>query len=126
MNKNLIFLVDDDVFYLELLKSYLIKYQHPIELYSNGSDCVDNLYKTPTIIILDFNFNDPSSPYPDGSKIFLEIKKRSPKTKVIILSNQESGDTVLQLMQIGIKDYIEKNENVFKKLDQIFESMNIY
>ena len=122
MNKKLIFLVDDDVFYLELLKNYFIKKGYFIESYTNGSDCIDNLSKSPDVIILDFNLNNPESPYPDGSKVFIEIKKRTPLAKVIILSNQDSGDIVFQLMQLGIKDYIEKNDAVFKSLDEILEN----
>ena len=125
MNKKIIFLVDDDLSYLEYLKIYLSKYDLNIEVYSKGSDCVNNLYKSPDVVILDFYLDDPNTLYPNGSVVFLELKKRSPATKVIILSNQDSGDIVFELMGQGIKNYIEKNEKVFDNLDEMLKSFEI-
>lgn len=117
-----IFIVGKDPVYLKLISDHLKKYNFNIEEFASGVECLNNLFKNPFIIILDFSLNEIRSSHLSGKEIFKKINGFNPAIKVIMVSNQDSGEIVLELIHAGLRDYIEKDENVFKNLDEIIES----
>jgi DNA-binding NarL/FixJ family response regulator len=61
----------------------------------------------------------------NGMEIFDKIKEFKPETPVIMLSNQEKGEVVLELARKGIDDYIIKDNNLLDNLniaiDELFK-----
>jgi two-component system OmpR family response regulator len=121
ISEKLVFIVDDDPLYRELLGAHLKKHDLKVQLYSSGTLCLENLYQQPDLILLDFNLNETGSAFPTGKEIFNHIKFTNPDIKVIMISNQDSGKVVLELIQSGVRDYIEKDSNVFKNLDVLIQ-----
>jgi DNA-binding NtrC family response regulator len=103
--KILIFMVEDNEVYA-LMLDQIIKEQYSYRLvsYTTGEECLTNLYLKPDIIILDF-----ALPGMSGLETLKEIKKRSPKTPVIVLSGQKDMKNTIEMFHEGAYDYIMKS-----------------
>ncbi|MEI8046811.1 MAG: sigma-54 dependent transcriptional regulator [Bacteroidota bacterium] len=112
MNTPLIFVVEDDAWYADLLE-YNIKMNpdYEVEKFSNAENCLLNLYKQPMAITLDY-----SMPGLSGQEALARINKASPSIPVIIISGQEDITTAIDLLKEGAYEYIVKNEDAPKRL----------
>ena len=113
MNKALkIFIVEDDKWYGELLE-YILKLnpEHEIEKFSSGKECIENLYKNPDIVTLDYSLDDMK-----GTEVLKEIKLYNPNTQVIIVSGQNDVGTAVSLLKQGAFDYIVKDDDAKDRL----------
>lgn len=102
-----IFLVEDDDFYGRLLKHHLsLNPDYEVELFKSGKEVLENLYKKPNVISLDYTLPDKS-----GAEVLREIKKQYPDIPVIIVSGQEDITTAVNLLKEGAYDYIVKDKD---------------
>ena len=116
---DLIFIVEDDQFYADVLKSYLkTKGYSNIEVYNSGVDAIQNLYKYPSLILLDYNLGDM-----EGKDVLLETVAFDPNIPVIFLSGQNSIQKAIGTLKVGAYDYIPKNDETFEKLSRIMISI---
>ncbi len=112
MNTSLIFVVEDDVWYAELLEYNLkMNPDYRVEMFSNAEECLQNLYKRPMAITLDY-----SLPGLSGRDALARINKTNPSIPVIIISGQEDITTAIDLLKEGAYEYIVKNEDAPKRL----------
>ena len=112
--KNLpkIFIVEDDVFYANLLKKEIIKNRlGNVETYHTGEDFIDNLYKNPDVVLLDHNLGNMN-----GVDVLKKIKSISPKIQVIFLSAQEKMHVAITSLKFGAFDYVEKNNTALNRV----------
>ena len=117
---SLIFIVEDDQFYADVLKSYLeTKGYSNIEVYNSGEDAIQNLYKYPSLILLDYNLDDM-----EGKEVLLETVAFDPNIPVIFLSGQNSIQKAIGTLKVGAYDYIAKNDDSFEKLSRLIISIN--
>ena len=84
--------------------------------FSYGEECIKKLHLKPDIIILDYFFEKKHTRVMNGLEILTKIRDKNADIPVIILSGQESGNTVLELMKAGIEDYIVKGRDFTVKL----------
>ena len=102
-----IFLVEDDPWYGELLKYHLsLNPDFEVYLFASGKECLDNLYKQPDVICLDFGLPDTT-----GDKLFAKINLLNDSIPVIIISGQEDVGVAVDLLKAGVADYILKDDN---------------
>jgi DNA-binding NtrC family response regulator len=107
-----IFIVEDDAFYGSMLEYHLnLNPDYEVSRFENGKSFVDNLYKRPSVITLDYSLPDI-----DGETILKKIQKDHPEIPVIIISGQENITTAVQLLKLGAYDYIVKDENTKDRL----------
>lgn len=102
-----IFVVEDNDFYRELLKyniSLIPEYE--VTTFSNGKELLDNLYRQPSIVTLDFSLPDFN-----GDELLKRIKSQYPELPVIVISNQDDVKTAVDLLRAGAYDYITKDED---------------
>lgn len=110
-----IFIVEDDRIFAKLISHYLSSdSDYEVEIFTNGKDCLKNLYKNPSIISLDYNL-----PGMKGLEILKAVKKFNPELPVIIVSGQQDISTALELLKKGAYDYILKDENTKERLWKI-------
>ncbi len=114
--KPLIFVVDDDPMVLRLIKETLKDESAKVMSFSYGEECIENLHLGPDIIILDYIFVKKQSAVMNGLQVLTSIREEAGDIPVIILSGQESGNTVLELMKTGIEDYVIKDKDFTVKL----------
>ncbi len=114
-----IYLVEDDVFYADIVADLfeIKKYPRP-KIFLSAETMLDNLYKKPDIIILDINL-----PGMSGAEALKKIKEFDPDIYVIILSAQEDVVTAVNTLKHGAFDYIIKNDKAFVRLVKIMEKI---
>lgn len=102
-----IFLVDDDVFFGEMLKYHLqLNPDYEVFLFSTAKKCLAQLYINPDIICIDFGLPDIQ-----GDELFRQIKRAYPELPIIVISGQENISVAIDFLKQGAKDYIVKNEH---------------
>ncbi len=107
-----IFVVEDDLFYGELLKRHLaLNPDNEVHLFKTGKECLDKLYLKPDVVSLDYGLPDVS-----GDKVLKKIKEDYPELPVIIVSGQEDIQTAVGLLRGGAYDYFVKEADTKDRL----------
>ncbi|HYW94527.1 MAG TPA: response regulator [Bacteroidales bacterium] len=114
--KPLIFVVDDDPMVLRLIQETLSDEPVKVMSFNYGEELIEKLHLGPDLIILDYIFEKKNALVMNGLEILTRIRDKNEDLPVIILSGQESGNTVLELMKAGIEDYIIKGKDFTVKL----------
>jgi len=121
----LLFIVDDDPLYSKALENSISSKLPDIKIktFFTGEACLQQLKQKPDVVILDY-FLDSKIPYAwNGLNILKQIKMLNPKTKVIVLSSQNSLDVATKLTDTGSFDYISKSESSFGKINSELKSI---
>jgi DNA-binding NtrC family response regulator len=114
-----IFVVEDDPLYGEMLKHHLsLNPDNEVHLFKAGSECLKNLYKTPSLVSLDYSLPDMS-----GLEVMRQIKKENPEIPVVIVSGQEDISTAVALLREGAYDYFVKDDDVKDRLWNIIKKI---
>lgn len=107
-----IFVVEDDEWYNRLLVHNLsLNPDYVIESFSNGKDCLNNLDKNPDVVTLDYRLPDMQ-----GLEILKRIKAENEEIQVILISEQDEIDVVVELLKYGAYDYIVKSRDIRERL----------
>lgn len=107
-----IFLLEDDKWYNKFLSHHItLNPDNSVESFFTAADLLKNLYKNPSLIILDYSLPDDN-----GANILKKIKEYNPNLDVIIVSGQEDIATAVQLLKQGASDYIIKNDETKERL----------
>ncbi len=106
-NKLLIFIVEDDAWYGQILQYHLSKNpDYEVKVFTTGKECLDNLYQNPGLITIDFSLPDTQ-----GNKLFTKIREAKPNVPVIVISAQEKISTAVDLLKMGVSDYFVKDDH---------------
>jgi len=112
MNRLKIFIVEDDLFYGELLKRHLsLNPDNEVYLYKTGNECLANMHLKPDLISLDYGLPDIS-----GLEVMAKIKADYPDLPIIIVSGQEDVKTAIDLLKAGSYDYFVKDKDTKDRL----------
>lgn len=112
MNTFRIFIVEDDQWYADLLQKHLnLNPDYEVEKFANAKECLNNLYKSPSVITIDFSLPDIN-----GKELLKKIRSRLPEVPIIVISGQKDIDTAVDLIKDGAFDYIVKNEDTPNRL----------
>lgn len=107
-----IFVVEDDDWYREFLHYVLsLNPDHAVTAFSNGKEVLKNLHLHPDIITIDYHLPDTN-----GSTLLGLIKEQCPDADTLIISEQHSIDTVVELLKSGAVDYFVKSKDIRDKL----------
>ncbi len=107
-----IFVVEDDEWYNKLLVHNLsLNPDYEIESFVNGKDCLDNLYKKPDVITLDYRLPDMK-----GMEVLKRIKSENEDIQIILISGQNDIEVVVDLLKFGAYDYIVKSNEIKERL----------
>jgi DNA-binding NtrC family response regulator len=120
-----IFVVEDDPFYGEMLKYHIsLNPDYVVEKFENGKDCLNSLYKNPTVISLDYSLPDMS-----GLEVLRKVKEHNSEIPVIIVSGQEDVSTAVSLLKEGAYDYFVKDDEtkdrIWNALKNIREKLKL-
>lgn len=117
----LIFIVDDDTLYLMALEQSILNKLPSIKIktFLTGESCLQQMKLKPDIVILDYFLNSNVAYAWNGLTILKQIKKLNPKTKVIMVSAQDSLDIAVKCIDNGSFDYISKSESAFVKINNV-------
>jgi DNA-binding NtrC family response regulator len=112
VKNTLIFVVEDDQWYREYV-SYTMSLdpEHEVKQFETASQLIEQLNAYPDIITLDYSLPDMN-----GDELLDIIKKKSPGSEVIIISEQDKIDTAVNLLKAGAYDYFIKSKNIRDRL----------
>jgi len=107
-----IFVVEDNEWYNRLLVHNLsLNPDYEIESFTNGKECLNNLHKNPDVITLDYRLPDMQ-----GLEILKRIKAENEEIQVILISEQNEIEVVVDLLKYGAYDYIVKSNDIRERL----------
>ncbi|MCG6188773.1 sigma-54-dependent transcriptional regulator [Maribellus maritimus] len=107
-----IFVVEDDEWYNRLLVHNLsMNPDYEIESFSSGKECLNNLHKNPDVVTLDYRLPDMK-----GLEILKQIKSENEEIQVILISEQDEIEVVVELLKYGAYDYIVKSKDIRERL----------
>lgn len=106
-----LFLVEDNNFYRTFLEEALSAEPFLIESFTSGESFLENLYRMPTVVILDHRLKGIG-----GIDVLKQIKAFDPDIQVIVLSGQEDLEIAVNTLRYGAFDYLTKDENTLPRL----------
>ncbi len=120
MAKYKIALVEDDEWFSESIKYYLeLNEENEVSVFGSAEDFLKSSNKV-DVICVDYHL-----PGMHGDALVQEIKSRKPDLPIIVVSAQEDMQTTVDLLKLGIKDYIIKSEHskdlIWKAIEEVKE-----
>jgi two-component system response regulator AtoC len=107
-----IFVVEDDEWYSRLLVHTLsLNPDYEIQSFGNGKDCLSNLHQEPDVITLDYRLPDMK-----GIEVLQQIKEINEDIQIILISEQDDIEVVVNLLRLGAYDYIVKSKDIRERL----------
>ena len=110
-----IFVVDGDLFSLNLYKQHLINLGYTdVSTFHQASDCFHALPQRPDIIFLDHNIDTA-----DGVSSLKKIKRFNPDIYVIFIAGLDEVEAVVSSLKHGAFDFIVRGDNDVKTLENV-------
>jgi DNA-binding NtrC family response regulator len=107
-----IFVVEDNEWYNRLLVHNLsLNPDYEVVSFFNGADCLKQLHQNPDVITLDYRLPDMN-----GMEVLRKIRERNEDIQVILISEQEEIEVVVDLLKLGAYDYIVKSNDIRERL----------
>jgi DNA-binding NtrC family response regulator len=114
MDDRLIFFVDDEPMFINLLEyTFKCKDGFTTKSFNKGEDCVAQLHLNPALVVVDFflEINQMS-----GLDVVKAVKAWKPDVPVIMLSGNIDADAIADAKAIGVVDYIIKDGYFIDKI----------
>jgi two-component system response regulator AtoC len=107
-----IFVVEDSEWYNRLLVHTLsLNPDFEVKSFYNGKDFLNSLFESPDIVTLDYRLPDFT-----GLELLKRIREENNEVQVILISEQEDINTVVNLLKMGAYDYISKSDDIKDRL----------
>ena len=101
-----IYIVEDDPWYGEILDYHLsLNPDYKVTRFESGKDCLAKMHLKPDLVTIDFSLPDIT-----GDDLFKRIREISPQVPVIVISSQEEVAVAVNLLKMGVNDYLVKDE----------------
>ena len=114
-----IFVVEDDDWYNRLLiHSLSLNPEYEVHGFLTGKDCISHLCENPDLITLDYRLPDMT-----GLEVLQRVKKENERIQVILISEQQDIETVVELLKHGAYDYIVKSNDIKERLLNIVSNL---
>jgi DNA-binding NtrC family response regulator len=106
MSSYLLFIVEDDPWYGEILDYHLsLNPDYKVRRFETAKDCLAHMHLKPDLVTIDFSLPDMK-----GDELFQKIRNQLPAIPVIIISAQEEISVAVNLLKMGVNDYLVKDE----------------
>jgi DNA-binding NtrC family response regulator len=111
-------ILDDEPLVGQRLKPALVKDGYRVEIYTSPKEAVDRLAeKTFDIVVTDIRMEDL-----DGLQVLERVLKRSPRTKVIMITGFATLEIAQEALTKGAFDFIAKPFRIGKIRDTILKA----
>ena len=102
-----IFIVEDDKWYGEILQYHIsLNPDYKVTRFETAKDFLDKLYLQPDLVTIDFGLPDMS-----GDKLYQKIRQVNATVPVIAISSQEKIAVAVNLLKMGVSDYLVKDDS---------------
>lgn len=100
-------MAEDDPIYGELLQYHLsLNPGVSVELFPSGKALLAALHRKPDLITIDFDLPDSK-----GDQLYKRVREIYPGVPVIIISGQHDISIALELIRMGVTDYLNKDQH---------------
>lgn len=107
-----IFVVEDNEWYNKLLVHHLsLNPDYEVKSFFNARDLFKELNQAPDVVTLDYRLPDML-----GTDVLKRIKEENEEIQVILVSEQDDIQVVVELLKYGAYDYIVKSNDVRERL----------
>lgn len=113
-----IFIVEDNLMNQQLIARELETFGGRISFYTTGEDCLADLGRHPSIVVLDYNLDGEIN----GLDTLEEIRKFDSSIFVVLFSSQRELQSDENLRRYGSFDFLEKREQSFTLLKQLVKA----
>jgi len=115
MRKQKMLIVEDDKTSAFVLAKYYNSFE--VKIATNSDECQEAIRRfSPNIVLLDYHL-----PGKNGDELYKIIKQAHPKAHVIVLSANDSSKTVVELVKLGVRDYVIKGDDALDEIDKILK-----
>lgn len=122
--KSIIFIVDDDLVFLEMMEEAInFDRNYQIFTFQSGEDCLQNLHLKPDIVVLDYNLNAFNPDAINGAEVLHKLKPELPQTQIIMLSGQDDLDIIYEVNKLNVSDYIIKGRDTFQIIPRLIRDL---
>ena len=120
-----IFIVEDDKWYGEILQYHIsLNPDYKVTRFETAKDFLDKLYLQPDLVTIDFSLPDMT-----GDKLYQKIRQVNATVPVIAISSQEKIAVAVNLLKMGVNDYLVKDEStkdlLWNSITRIRENQNL-
>jgi two-component system, OmpR family, response regulator len=116
-----IFVVEDDILYLNLINKELEKMDYRnVKSYTTGKEAIQNLDSKPDVALLDYFLEKDFT----GMDILKKLKQRFPDTQVIFLTASDDVNIAVDTMRNGAYDYIVKGDTAFIRIRHLLKKIS--
>jgi DNA-binding NtrC family response regulator len=101
-----IYIVEDDPWYGQILEYHLgLNPDYRITRFNTAKECLAKMHLQPDLVTVDFSLPDMQ-----GDKLCQRIRELNPTIPVIVISSQENITVAVNLLKMGVNDYLVKDE----------------
>lgn len=105
--------------YAKFLQHHLsLNPDNEVEVYHSAKEFLDNLYRKPDVITLDYSLPDLN-----GEAVLQKVKGLNQDIPVVIVSGQEDINTAVSMLKKGAYDYIVKDDNAKDRIWQVINNI---
>lgn len=112
-NSFTIFIVEDDIWYAEILAYHLqLNPDYLIKKFASGEECLANMHLRPDAICLDYSLSDM-----DGKEMLRKLKRLHANIPVVIISGQDDVKIAIEMLkEDNVHDYLVKDDDTKERL----------
>ncbi|PIQ87241.1 MAG: hypothetical protein COV74_01590 [Candidatus Omnitrophica bacterium CG11_big_fil_rev_8_21_14_0_20_45_26] len=104
MDKQTIFLIDDEVNVVKSLKSGLETHGLRSQIFTDGASAIEKLkHEKPAVVVTDILMPDM-----DGIELIKKMKRIAPDLSFVVMTAHASLDSAIEALRLGVIDYLVK------------------
>lgn len=112
-------MVEDDALYARIITYHLSQNpDYEVTTYSTAKELLQNLYKQPAAISLDYYLPDMA-----GFEVLRRIREFDPGLPVVIVSGQQDISTAVELLKKGVYDYVLKDNDARDRIWSVMRNI---
>ena len=109
MADKLIFFVDDELMFINLLEyTFKCRNGYSIKTFNSGEACIEHLHLHPDLVVVDFFLYSGESQM-TGLDVVKKVKEINPDTLLVFLTGNEDDTIINEAKALGVERYILKN-----------------
>lgn len=120
MKNKLLFFVDDDPVFLDVLESMFSDSGYQIATFQHGHEMLKQFYRKPDLVVLDYMLEQDDY---ESEDLIRAIRKINHELPIVMLSAQQQVDTIYRLYDMGVKHYIVKDASFYQKLEELVNEL---